>query len=211
MLAFRGIARSVDERTMIPCILPLVGVGNSLFLCDLNDETNASVLLAVFASFAFDYCARQKTSGANMNFFVIKQLPAPSPQMMLQKCPWDLSTSIADWCLTRVEELTATASDIALSVFPWNSVRRFELQAELDAGFFHLYGIGRDDVNYVMGTFDIVQRKDIAQYGSYRTNELILDIYDRMTRSIETGEPYQTILDPPPGDPSLRHPMDLEA
>lgn len=57
-----------------------------------------------------------------------------------------------------------------------------------------------------METFPIVKRKDIAEHGSYRTKELILDVYDRMAKAIETGEPYQTILDPPPADPSLCHP-----
>ena len=34
------------------------------------------------------------------------------------------------------------------------------LRAELDAAFFHLYGIDRDDVDYIMETFPIVKRKD---------------------------------------------------
>ncbi len=37
------------------------------------------------------------------------------------------------------------------------------VEAELDAAFFHLYGIGCDDVDYIMGTFPIVKRKDIAE------------------------------------------------
>src|SRR5207302_1355175 len=35
---------------------------------------------------------------------------------------------------------------------------------------------------------------------------VILEIYDRMHHAIETGHPYQTLLDPPPADPSCRHP-----
>jgi len=76
----------------------------------------------------------------------------------------------------------------------------------LDAAFFHLYGIGRDDVDYIMETFPIVKRKDVAVHGDYRTKTQILDIYDRMQRAIETGEPYQTLLDPPPADPRVAHP-----
>ena len=79
------------------------------------------------------------------------------------------------------------------------------MRAELDAAFFHLYGIERDDVDYIMETFPIVKRKDVERYGSFRTKELILDVYDAMGDAIRTGEPYQTILDPPPGHGS-RHP-----
>ena len=48
------------------------------------------------------------------------------------------------------------------------------LRARLDAVYFHLYGIGRDDAKYILGTFPIVQREDQAQYGRDRTRDLIL-------------------------------------
>lgn len=76
---------------------------------------------------------------------------------------------------------------------------------KLNASFFHLYGTEHDDAAYILETFPIVKRKELAEYGSYRTIELILDVYDRMTKAIETGRPYQTILDSPPADPSLCH------
>ena len=46
--------------------------------------------------------------------------------------------------------------------FRWDEERRFAMRAELDAAFFHLYGIERDDVDYIMETFPIVKRKDVA-------------------------------------------------
>ena len=76
----------------------------------------------------------------------------------------------------------------------------------LDAACFHLYGIERGDVEYIMETFPIVKRKDETAHGEYRTKRLILTVYDAMTKATETGEPYQTILDPPPADPSCAHP-----
>jgi hypothetical protein len=80
------------------------------------------------------------------------------------------------------------------------------LRAELDAAFFHLYGLECDDVYYVMDTFPIVRRKDEARHGEYRTKRLILERYDAMTAAIATGVPYETPLDPPPADPSCAHP-----
>lgn len=56
-----------------------------------------------------------------------------------------------------------------------------------------------------METFPIVKRKDEAKFGEYRTKRLILDVYDRMQKAIDSGEPYQTLLDPPPGQ-GPRHP-----
>jgi len=84
--------------------------------------------------------------------------------------------------------------------FRWDNARRFLLRCELDAAFFHLYGVNRDDTDYIMETFPVVKKKDIQQHGTYRTKLTILEIYDTMQHSIETSEPYQTLLDPPPGD-----------
>ena len=115
---------------------------------------------------------------------------------------------------SRVLELTYTAWDIEPFArdlgddgppFRWDEDRRFAMRAELDAAFFHLYGIDRDDVDYIMETFPIVKRKDIQQYGTFRTKDLILQVYDAMADATQTGKPYQTILDPPPGH-GPRHP-----
>ena len=57
-----------------------------------------------------------------------------------------------------------------------------------------------------METFPIVKRKDEQQHGEYRTKRVILEMYDAMQRAIDTGEPYQTRLDPPPADPRCCHP-----
>ena len=54
-------------------------------------------------------------------------------------------------------------------------------------------------------TFPIVKRKDIQKYGDYRAKLVILKIYDEMKKAIETGEPYQTILDPQPADPRVAY------
>ena len=42
-----------------------------------------------------------------------------------------------------------------------------------------------------MDTFPIVQRKDEARFGTYRTKELILEVYDAMQEAIDTGVPYE--------------------
>lgn len=113
----------------------------------------------------------------------------------------------------------------SLPPFKWNEARRFLLRCELDAAFFHLYlgEIGNSEIAssenptsllanpyslifYIMDTFPIVKRKDETAYGSYRTRDTILEIYDAMTEAMATGQPYQTRLDPPPGDVRCCHP-----
>ena len=58
--------------------------------------------------------------------------------------------------------LEAFAQDCGWSgpPFRWDDHRRFQLRCELDAAFFHLYGLNRDDTAYILDTFPIVKRKD---------------------------------------------------
>lgn len=90
----------------------------------------------------------------------------------------------------RVLELTFTAHDLtgfardlgyAGGPFTWDDERRFWLRAELDALYFILYGTSREDVEYIMETFPIVKRKDVAAHGGYRTKEAILTVFDELT------------------------------
>jgi hypothetical protein len=53
-------------------------------------------------------------------------------------------------------------------------------------------------VDYILETFPIVKRKDEQAHGEYRTKRVILDIYDAMQQTMETGTPYHTRLDQPP-------------
>ena len=82
-----------------------------------------------------------------------------------------------------VLRLTYTANDMAPFArdlgydgppFIWDGEERRHLRARLDALYFHLYGLSREDAGYVLDTFPIVQRQDEAAFGSYRTRDLIL-------------------------------------
>lgn len=66
---------------------------------------------------------------------------------------------------------------------------------------FHLYGIGRDDADYILDTFPILRRRDEQRFDEYCTKRLILERYDAMA----DGAEYQTPLDPPPGDSRAAH------
>jgi len=210
MFAYRWIARSTDIRTLISSVTSPVGFGNSSPVMVWRSPSEPGGFVACWTSFVVDYTARQKLGGANMTFGTINQLPVLPPSTFI---PQHLA-----FITPRVLELTYTAHDLAGFArdlgydgppFIWNDERRFWLRAELDALYFHLYGIQRDDVDYIMDTFPIVKRKDETQYGTYRTKNAILDIYGEMARvGIEN---YRTRLDPPPADPRVAHKVEVEA
>ena len=132
---------------------------------------------------------------------MLKQFPVVPPNTYREPDPWSTIETRCFWLLPRVLELTFTAWDLAPfahdcgydgAPFRWDEARRLLLRCELDAAFFHLYGVNRDDTDYIMETFPVVKKKDIQQHGDYRTKLTILEIYDAMQWAIETGEPYQT-------------------
>jgi hypothetical protein len=62
-----------------------------------------------------------------------------------------------------------------------------------------------DAVAYIMDTFPIVKRKDEEKFGTYRTKDTILALYDALAESQRTGRPFVSPLNPPPGPPTDEH------
>jgi hypothetical protein len=215
LLGWRDIARNTDYRTVIASAIPRVADGDTFLLAFPTAAAEPGILLANLASFALDYAARQKIGGTHMKYHVFQQLPVVPPSRYDVIAAWDDSARIAGWLISRVVELVYTAWDMEPFArdhgydgppFCWDPDRRELLRAELDAAFFHLYGLERDDVDYVMDTFWVVRDRDVKAHGEYRTKRLILEIYDELAEAIATGRSYQTRLDPPPADPRVAHP-----
>ncbi len=157
-------------------------------LLDVAADATAPLIVALFNSFVVDFAARSAVGGTDLSYFIIKQLPILHPARFKDDTGW--GCTYAEFIVPRVLELTYTASelqDFAKRLghedqpFPWNENRRFQLRCEIDAALFHLYGLERDDVDYVMETFPIVKRDDERGFGEYRTKRVILEIYDDMT------------------------------
>jgi hypothetical protein len=215
-LGWRDVSKTQNERTVVASVIPRVAVANNLpLLFSQARPAEVASLYANLCSFALDYAARQKLGGTHLNYFVLKQLPVLAPDVYAAGATWANNEVLRDWLRQRVLELTYTAWDLepfARDVgydgppYRWNPERRFLLRCEVDAAFFHLYGLSRDDTDYVMGTFPIVRKHDEKAHGEYRTKRVILEIYDAMTKATSTGKPYQTRLDPAPADPAVAHP-----
>ena len=196
--------------------MPVLPCGNNLPIVITNLEHTCEIafIAAATSSFVFDYIVRQKAGGSHMNFFILKQLPILPPDSYKVACDWDNTYLLGEWILPRALELSYTAWDLEAFAkdcgydgppFRWDEERRLLLRCELDAAYFHLYGIECDDVDYIMETFRVWKQKEEKQYGEYRTKRVILEIYDEMRRAMETGEAYRTRLELGPADPAVAH------
>lgn len=50
----------------------------------------------------------------------------------------------------------------------------------MDAAYFHLYGISRDDASYILGTFQGIAKEDEAHGGEGATRRLVLEAFDSL-------------------------------
>jgi hypothetical protein len=215
LFGWRRFGASVDERTMINAAMPLAAVGDSIFLVFSSAAPNTCALLAAsLSSFVVDYTVRQKLGGTNLSYFFVKQFPVLPPQAYSEPVEWLEGRAPAIWIRERMLELSYTAWDMeafardqedAGPPFRWSEERRTLIRAELDAAFFHLYGLDRDEAEHVMDSFEVLCHNEERRFGDFRTKQLILERYDAMAEAARTGLAYRTILDPPPGQ-GARHP-----
>ena len=183
-LAFKDITASTNVRTMIAAIVPQVGCGHTLPVLLPSegqwDVESTACFLANFNSFGFDYVTRQKVPATHLTWYTIEQLPVVAISDYDRQIG---STTARDLVRDHVLRLTYTAHDMAPFArdlgydgppFRWDEEERRHLRARLDALYFHLYGLSREDADYVLGTFPIVRRQDEKEFGTYRTRDLVL-------------------------------------
>jgi len=208
LLAVRNITNRTNERGVIASVIPPNITDYSIRVIRSDGDTaDILILLSGLNSFPFDYLARQRLGGTNLSNYILEQTPVIPPDrytpvlrnlivpraMELTYTTWNLESFAKEYCYDNPP-------------FRWDEERRFFIRCELDAAYFHLYGIERSDVDYIMETFPIVKRRDEEKCREYRTKRVILEIYDAMAEAMKTGRPYETILSPPPADPSVTHP-----
>jgi N-6 DNA Methylase len=191
-LCFKDVTSATNQRTMIAALIPPVAVVNSapLMIHGENISSRAlACLLGNLNSFAFDFVARQKVGGLHLNFFIVNQLPVFPPEHYTKKCLWEKQTTLETWISERVLKLTCTANDMKPfaaaagfdpPVHRWDDEERGELLAELDAAFFVLYGIGREDIEYILSSFAGLRSEEGTLPGFRSTTARILEAYQRL-------------------------------
>ena len=182
-IAYRRIARPTDARTMIVAAVPKIGLSDSVFILMPEEDFSAAdacLVIANLNSHCFDYVTRHKLPGTNLSWFIVEQLPVIAPTDYDR--PFG-STTARDLVRDHVLRLTYTAHDMQPFArdlgydgqpFVWDEEERCHLRARLDALYFHLYGLTKEDAEYVLDTFPIVRKEDEAAFGRYRTRDLIL-------------------------------------
>jgi hypothetical protein len=194
LAGYRNVTTRAAARTLLPCALPVVGVGNSL---PLLSAPRLPLLLAALASLPVDFLARCRHAGANLNFFKLEQVPVPPPAAYDVPAPWDTSVTIGAWVLTRFAravawtpalaglagELRALGVAVPADLAPAPPEQRARAFAELDAVHAVLLGMTRADVGLVLSTFGELRRRELSASGTFATATRVLAAYDALVPS----------------------------
>jgi hypothetical protein len=192
IIAFKNVTSPTNQRTMIAAFIPYSGVVHSSPLIFPGSDISARLtacLLGNLNAFAYDYICRQKIGGVNLSYFIIEQIPTFHPDFYKQKCSWNKKQTLEKWISDRVLKLTCTSNDMIPlaeaagfkpTVHKWDNAERLDLMAELDAAYFLLYGIERNDVEYILTTFAGICDETSDLLAGPTTTSQILDHYDRL-------------------------------
>ena len=151
-LVFREIARSTDDRTMIAAMIAAGCVVGHKGTCERTPwnrpDRTALLLLALFNSFPFDWCVRQKTA-ASVSLFMLNACPVP-----------DLTPETEAFLTRAALMLTCRHAGFdglwrrAAGTIPRpEAVDHWHWRAAIDAAIARGYGLSRADYAHILGSF----------------------------------------------------------
>ena len=153
-LAYRLVARSNDNRTMISTVIPPGYVcGNSLAIVKTDNNLKALCFLCgVLNSFVLDYLLRQKVS-ANVNMFYFLELPVPRLDSGQQ---FEAIAKKVAQLVATTDEFRALKAEFGVLSSVTTETDRATVQAKIDAQVAKLYGITKEELAHILAQFPIV-------------------------------------------------------
>lgn len=189
-VGFCDVASPTNERSLVAALVPPGTIcGHSLptFLFPEGHDWAYCCWLAVANSFVADLIARKKVS-LHMSLGILDSIPfpRPTPDHPTARRLVPLVARLTCTSLEMLEYWQLLARDgfvdpVDEDVMPGelDEDRRLELRAEIDAIVAaDVYGIDRDELEFVMSTFPTAARYETSLYGEFRSAGLVLDAYD---------------------------------
>ena len=153
-LAYRAIASSTNEHTMIASIIPPCFTGNSLNISKPLDIVNLLFCVSFLNSFVADWLLRQKVS-ANVNMFYVYQLPIPRLTETDPRFKPIVGRAAGLICVS--EEFEDLKRELVAKGYELKTDAPEILRAELDGLVAKLYDLTADEFAHILKTFPIVK------------------------------------------------------
>ena len=148
-----------------------------------------------------DYGTRQKIGGSHASISFVKQFPVLTHEQITSSgYERDIVERVARLCWFNhdldgwLEELREECSEeYSLPGEPviWDEEQRAAWQAEQDPIFAHLYGMGTEDLRYILDpedvcgkgfineTFRVLKERELRELGEYRTKRLVMEAWNK--------------------------------
>ena len=193
LMGWRDITNATNERTVIAAALPRWATNHKVPLILATVSSRELLpLLANLNCLVLDFLARKKLGGTSLIYSVVKQFPIIPCSNYRERETKFVSPRVLELTYT-AEDMRPFAQDLGYdgSPFEWDPNRRAVLRAELGAYYAYLYGLTRRELQYildpkaVMGedypseSFRVLKENEIKEFGEYRTQRLVLEVWDR--------------------------------
>jgi len=155
-LGYRAVQNATNERTWICTLLPGCPAGNSIGTATTGSLLRDIQLLASLTSLVADQALRPRMSQANLNWFVVEEVPVlpPSKSAILAPLAALLSFPLTAQSADLVAFADATGSDITPEKIARTSHERLRLRSMIDAVVAHLYGMIGTQFAYILRDCD---------------------------------------------------------
>jgi hypothetical protein len=164
-LAFRAIAASTNERTVIVCMLPPGSwCGHTSPVEELpamRSNAKALSLAAMMNSYTFDFLARQRVA-ASVGLYMLESLPLPDSlsetNRLLAHTSLRLTCQHLGYRALWREQLGAAWREPGKEPLTWpvlaTEEQRWEVRSAIDAVVADAYGLSREQYEHVLHSFD---------------------------------------------------------
>ena len=206
LLPIRKTSQSTNERTSILSVIPRCGMSDRAPLISLSHAELAALIMANFNSIILDYAARTAVGGTDLSYFYIKQFPMFPPEAFLERS--ESGATYAEMVIPRVlqliyisDEMSDFAHDLGYykSPFPYDENVRHALRCELDGIFAHMYQLSRAELEWILDapppsqSFSTLKRREIKEFGEYKTQRLALAAFDMLENGVNPKLPQYSV------------------
>lgn len=164
-LAFRKIASSTNERTLINCLLPPQCLTSDSTYVEQNSGdrkvSSALMISAIISSFTTDFITRKLVS-ANVNLFILNRIPIPDIQnqpfiTFLTHSALRLTCNHKGYDPLWKEQLGNHWREPNKDPFTYpiltTNDERWHIRAQIDAVVAQVYGLNREQYAHILSTF----------------------------------------------------------
>ncbi len=192
-IGFGDVANPRNERSFTATLIPpgvVCGHTVPTFVFPQGFEWCYLTWLAVANSFTMDSLVRRKLSSPHMTYTVLDGLPFPRPSLedawvrtvapVVLRLVCTSPEMTPYWNAMVTHGLVPPTLEGATPVTALTAPEERALaRARLDAIVArHIFGLTRDELASLLGTFPVLQRRELRTFGEFQTKRLVLDAFD---------------------------------